>query len=91
MVNIYPIAKLGNEYLVINKDDLNNHSGDVKCVDVNLDYKKIYPPLEIQKHLKFNPWEELNESESNEALSKILDTFSSESIFERIAKPLEKF
>lgn len=92
MNEIYPIAKLGEHVLIVNKDDLlyigKERALEVKCVKVDLGYRKIDSILELEKHLKFNPWEEVNEDERNVILQIINTKFSDAEIIEKIIKPL---
>ena len=67
MNEIYPVAKLGDQVLIINKDDL-PHIGkeraiEVWCIKIDFRHKTIDSIIELEKHLKFNPWEEVDEDE----------------------------
>lgn len=93
MNDIYPIAKLGGEFLVISRGDLKyigtEKSMEVKCVKVDLKNGHIDEPIEIEVHLKFNPWEEIiNEDERNIIISKIANKFTETQINEKISEPL---
>ena len=72
MNEIYPIAKLGDLILIINKDDLpyvgKDNALEIKCVKVDLKHGLIDSVMELEKHLKFNPWEELSETERDHAI-----------------------
>ncbi|MEK7629565.1 MAG: hypothetical protein AAB394_03510 [Patescibacteria group bacterium] len=91
----YPIAELGNEFLLIHNDDRNylvtDRSLEIKCVLVNLDRLTIDDPFEIELHLKFNPWEEImDENKQVYILNFIQSKFSNLMITERIIATLEK-
>ena len=92
MNEIYPIAKLGRQILIVNKDDLlfvgKERALEVKCIQVDLKRKTINPIIELEKHLKFNPWEELNDRERNNALQELGERFSDQEILEKIIEPL---
>ncbi len=92
MNEIYPIAKLSQQILLINKDDIpyigKERALEVKCIRIDFDQKSIDTPIELEKHLKFNPWEEINEIERQEFLQKLGEMFSDEDILEKIIKPL---
>src|SRR3989344_9662446 len=94
MNEIYPVAKLGYQILIINKDDLpfigKERALEVKCIKVDLKHKVIDPLIELEKHLKFNPWEELSDNERNSALQELGDKFSDQEILEKIMEPLTK-
>lgn len=92
MNEIYPIAKLGDQVLIVNKYDLpyigKERALEVKCIKIDLKNNRIDSIIELEKHLKFNPWEEINEDKRNIIL-KILNTkFSDTEIIEKIIKPL---
>ena len=61
---------------------------EVKCIQVDLKRKTINPIIELEKHLKFNPWEELNDRERNNALQELGERFSDQEILEKIIEPL---
>lgn len=92
MNELYPVAKLGNEVLVMNKDDIpyigRERALDVMCINVNLKYKKIHPITELEKHLKFNPWEETDEEQRNAILQSLATAFSNQEIEQKIIDPL---
>lgn len=92
MNELYPVAKLGDEVLVINKDDIpyvgKERAVDVKCVNVDLKHKEIDAITELEKHLKFNPWEETDEEQRNAILQSLASTFSDQEILEKIIEPL---
>ena len=92
MNEIYPVAKLPRQILLINKDDLpyigKERALEVKCIMIDFDHKSIDAPIELEKHLKFNPWEEISEAERREFLQKLGAIFSDEDILEKIIKPL---
>jgi len=92
MNEIYPVAKLGYQVLIINKDDLafigKERALEVKCIKVDIKHKVIDPIIELEKHLKFNPWEELNDEERNAILQELGSKFSDEEILEKIMEPL---
>mgnify|MGYP001568708337 CR=1 FL=1 len=92
MNEIYPVAKLGYQVLIINKDDLpfigKERALEVKCIKVDLRHKVIDPIIELEKHLKFNPWEEITNEERNTILQELGSKFSDEEILEKIMEPL---
>ena len=92
MNEIYPIAKLGNQILIVNKDDLpfigKERALEVKCIKVDLKHKAIDPLIELEKHLKFNPWEEITDQERDIILQELSSKFSDEEILEKIMEPL---
>ena len=92
MNEIYPVAKLGDQVLIINKADIpyigKARALDVKCIKVDLKYKSIDPIIELEKHLKFNPWEETTGDEAEVILKNIQDSFSPEIVGEKIVSLL---
>ena len=92
MSELYPIAKLGERILIINKDDLafvgKERAFEVKCVQVDLRNHAIDPVLELEKHLKFNPWEEIGGGERAGIVQQIRAAFSEQEIQEKIIQPL---
>jgi len=92
MNEIYPIAKLGNHILIINKADLSyvgkERAFEVKCVQMDLKRGTIDSIIELEKHLKFNPWEEINDDERNVILKNLGANFSDQDILEKIMEPL---
>lgn len=92
MNEIYPIAKLGDRILIVNKDDVpyigKERAFEVKCVQIDLRHKTIDPIIELEKHLKFNPWEEISEEERGIILQNLNTKFSDRDILEKIMEPL---
>jgi hypothetical protein len=93
MNKIYPIAKLGDQLLIVNSDDLpyigKEKAMEVKCIQVDLTKRIIDDPFELEKHLKFNPWEEITTEEERIVILQSLNTmFSDEDILAKIIKPL---
>ena len=92
MNEIYPVAKLGYQILIINKNDLffvgKERALEVKCIKVDLKHKAIDPLIELEKHLKFNPWEEIPDKEREMTLQELGSKFSDEEILEKIMEPL---
>lgn len=92
MNEIYPIAKLGSQILIVNKDDLpfigKERALEVKCIKVNLKHRVVDPIIELEKHLKFNPWEEISENEKEVVLKELGAKFSDQEILEKIMEPL---
>lgn len=92
MNEIYPVAKLGNQILIINKDDLpfigKERAFEVKCIKVDLKHRMIDPIVELEKHLKFNPWEEISDNERESVLKELGAIFSDQEILEKIMEPL---
>lgn len=94
MNEIYPIAKLGDQALIVNKEDLpyigKERAFEVKCIRVDFRRKSIDVIIELEKHLKFNPWEEISEEERNIILQNLNTKFSDKEILEKIIEPLAK-
>lgn len=92
MTELLPIAKLGEQVLIINRDDLpyvgQNRAMEVMCVQVDFRHKTIAPPLELEKHLKFNPWEEVSKSDRDVIIGRLKDNFSSSDLEEKVVKRL---
>ena len=92
MSELYPVAKLRDRVLIINKDDLafvgKERAFEVKCVQVDLHYQAIDPVLELEKHLKFNPWEEIGGDERAGIIQQMRAVFSEQEIQEKITRPL---
>ena len=92
MNEIYPIAKLGDQILIVNRDDLvyigKKRAFEVKCIKVDLKHGAIDPIIELEKHLKFNPWEEVSENERDAILQNLSAKFSDQEILEKIMEPL---
>lgn len=95
MNEIYPIAKLGNQVLIINKEDLpyigKERAMEVKCVLVDLEKGEANKVLELEKHLKFNPWEEMSEDERSEIFQALNARFSDMDILKKIIEPLIEY
>lgn len=86
------IAKLYDKIMLIKKADLEllgtERSVDVECVVVDLKRRSIDPPWPYEQHMKFNPWEDVNEEEER-MLSEVLYTkFPNEEISQKILFPL---
>lgn len=95
MENLYVVARIDDELLIINKSDLpyigKKRALEVMCIKIDLKTKVIDSLLELEKHLKFSPWEEIMEGEEREILVKqINNKFSDKDIQEKIVKPLEE-
>lgn len=95
MNHLYPIAKLGSHVLVIDERDLTfvgkNRALEVKCIKIDLEKRTIDAVVELERHLKFNPWEEVIAPEERGIILKILNTkFSDTEINEGIVRPLEQ-
>ncbi|MDP3725558.1 MAG: hypothetical protein Q8R20_03775 [Nanoarchaeota archaeon] len=92
MNEIYPIAKLGDQILIVNKDDVpyigKERALEVKCIKVDLKHRVIDPLIELEKHLKFNPWEEITDKERDIMLQELGSKFSDEEILGKIMEPL---
>ena len=57
------------------------------------EYAVILPlarAIELEKHLKFNPWEEISENEREEVLKELGTKFSDQEILEKVIEPLVK-
>lgn len=89
---MYPIALLGNQILIINEGDIpfvgKERALEVMCVQVDFRHTTIYPIIEMEKHMRFNPWKEIDGKERELFLQKLQSTFSEEEISEKIKKPL---
>ena len=63
---MYPIAKPGNKILIVNKNDVpfigKARGLEVICI-IQVDFKhtRIYSIIELERPLKFNPWEKITE------------------------------
>lgn len=92
MNEIYPVAKLGSQVLIVNKDDLlfigKERALEVKCIKVDLKHGVIDSIIELEKHLKFNPWKEIGEDERETILKELGAKFSDQEILEKIMEPL---
>lgn len=93
MNTIYPIARRDYHRLIVNKDDLPFIGGkralEVMCIQADLKNAVIdSDSIELEKHLKFNPWEEIVEEDRDAALQELQSVFSNEAILEKIVKPL---
>lgn len=92
MDTIFPVAKLHSLVLIMNKSDVpfigKERALEVMCVQVDLEQGVIYPVHELEKHLKFNPWEETTDQEKETLSQKIQETVSEKDIEEKIVKPL---
>ena len=92
MNTLYPIATLGSQILIVNEGDISFIGGEraleVMCIQVDFRHAKIYPIIALEKHFKFNPWEELSDTGRREALQKLHTTFSDEDIAKNITGPL---
>ena len=58
------------------------------CVRVDLQQGTIDSILELEKHLKFNPWDEIGAEEIDLILERLNATFSDFEIVEKIMQPL---
>ena len=85
-------AKLGDSILIMNKADIPYIGGprslEVFCVKVDLEKREVYPPVELEKHLKFNPWEETTEQDKVVLSALLYSKISDEDIYEKIILPL---
>lgn len=88
------VAKLGDRVLAIHSGDSANlpaNSARVWCVPVDLRKKEIGPVWELDKHLKFNPWEEILSEEERLVIGKTVNrVFSDADITSKIVEPLEE-
>ena len=94
MNEIYIIAKLGDLILIINNGDLKRigkeTKPEVKCIKVDLRNKTINPAVELEKHLKFNPWEETTENKQHIFLQNLYLSFPKQDILKKLIEPLSK-
>ncbi|MCA9369474.1 hypothetical protein KC721_04190 [Candidatus Woesebacteria bacterium] len=85
---IYPIAKLADLLLVINKSDVTKlgnprKQATVKAIKIDTTKRVINEPHPLELHLKFNPWEEiLDLKERNSYISMLLSLFSKNEILD---------
>ncbi|MCB9800777.1 MAG: hypothetical protein H6773_01225 [Pseudomonadales bacterium] len=83
---IYPIAKLADLLLVINKSDVTKlgnprKQATVKAIKIDTTKRVINEPHPLELHLKFNPWEEIvDQNERNAYMSMLLRLFSKETM-----------
>ena len=88
----YPVAALGDQILIVNEGDVSfigkERAMEVMCVQVDLRHKTIYPTIELEKHLKFNPWVEVSDAERGLFVEKVKQAFSDGEISENIVEPL---
>ena len=94
MDTILPIARLDNEILIITTADVpfigKERALEVMCVQVDLKHTKIYPIIELEKHLKFNPWEKIPEEQRAAARQEVQELFSEEDFTRHIVQPLSE-
>jgi agmatine deiminase len=91
MKDIYPIAKLGNSYLLINKYELHKVGKGLGVLSIKIDISnlEINKAIDLERHLKFNPWEEIVDAKERERiLSQIQQQFENETIIDKIISPL---
>ncbi len=91
MEDIYPIAKLGNSYLLINKSELHKvgKGFGITSIKVDISSLEIHKAVDLERHLKFNPWEDITDAkERNKILSFVPQQFDSKTIMEKIINPL---
>ena len=96
MNDIVLIARLGNfdEVIFVNKNDIQfigkQRAMEVMCIRVDMNNKTIDAPTELEKHFKFNPWEEIaRDEEKKEVMDKIISAFGDKVLSEKILTPLE--
>jgi len=88
---LYPISKIGNKYLLILKTELPKVGKQLGVLSVKIDLSRseITTPIDLEKHLKFNPWEEITDSkEREEVIVNIQKQFDITTIEEQIINPL---
>ena len=90
---IFISGKLGSKILIINKADIPyigslDKGLEVMTIQVDLKKREIFPPLELEKHLKFNPWEETTEQDRAVLSQLLYSRFSDKDILEKICLPL---
>ncbi|MBU1167632.1 hypothetical protein KKC60_04465 [Patescibacteria group bacterium] len=94
MKNITPIKQLGNSVLVVHSKSIpyigKKHALEVKCIKIDFDLSSVDSLIELEKHLKFNPWEDVSDDESSSILRRMQESFSEKDISEKIAKPLSE-
>ena len=84
---IYPIAKLADQVLVINKHDVpklgTEEQAKVTAIKIDTTKRVINEPHPLELHLKFNPWEEiLDLKERNSYIAMLLSLFSKNEIID---------
>lgn len=87
----YPIAKIGYSYLLILKSELNRVGKQLGVMSVKIDLSgsEITPPIDLEKHLRFNPWEEITDSKEREkVIVNIQKQFDITTIEEKIINSL---
>jgi len=88
---IYPIAKLGDNYLLILKSELSKVGKGLGVLAIKIEMMglEIFKPEDLERHLKFNPWEEiLSENEREIILNRIENILSEDLIQKKILNPL---
>ena len=91
MKEIYPIAKIGNSFLLINKSELRKVGKGLGVLSIKADISslEIHKAIDLERHLKFNPWEEITDAKERERiLSQIQKQFDNIIIKEKIINPL---
>jgi len=89
--SILPIARLGESYLLIHPSNLSRLGKVLGVISIKIDIQnlEIGPPVDFEKHMKFNPWKIIeNIKERNEILVEIQRVISVKDISERLIKPL---
>ena len=81
MNKLYVLAKLGDLLCLVLKSDLKYLNTDkvfnVFCVVVNLKTLEVQPPLELERHFKFNPWDtNISEEERLVLFNQLKEVFS---------------
>ena len=85
----YPIAKLHGRILIVNKNDLpffrTERALEVMCIQVYLESpprllfpRRICPIIELEKHLKMNPWEDIIDEEERDAVWREIKSICSD-------------
>lgn len=88
---LYPICKLGSSILLVRKDDLPFVGKGLGVMSVKVDFStsEFFDPVDLEIHLKFNPWEEIFDSRERENYIVLIQKqFQQDIINEQIINPL---
>ena len=94
MNTIYPITILGDQVLIVNKDDTpfigKERALEVMCVQIDFRHTKIYPPIEWKNTSSSTRGTRWMTQQEMKTLKKLHTTFLPEDITENIEKTLTK-
>lgn len=92
MNEIYIIAKLGSQILIVNRDDLpkigKSEALEIKSLTVDFSKREISEIVGLEERLKFSPWIEINDHERMVAQNKLTETFDIDEFQRKIVAPL---